>query len=62
MRTITAMFDTRAEDTAIAGNAVIARVNVATGEMAEIHREPHPQPWGPGVGAPWSFRALASRR
>lgn len=46
------VFDTRAEDTAIAGNAVIARVNVVTGEMAEIHREPHPQPWGPGVGAP----------
>ena len=46
------VFDTRAEDTAIAGNAVIARVNVATGELAEIHREPHPQPWGPGVGAP----------
>lgn len=46
------VFDTRAEDTAITGNAVIARVNVATGEVAEIHCEPHPQPWGPGVGAP----------
>ena len=44
-------FDPREDDTAIAGNAVIARVSVATGEVQELYREPRAQPWGPGVGA-----------
>ena len=44
-------FDTRGDDTAIAGNAVIARVHVATGVVEELYREPHAEPWGPGVGA-----------
>jgi hypothetical protein len=44
-------FDPREDDTAIAGNAVIARVSVATGKVQELYREPRAQPWGPGVGA-----------
>ena len=44
-------FDPREDDTAIAGNAVIARVDLATGQIAEIYREPLAQTWGPGVGA-----------
>ncbi len=44
-------FDMRVGDTAIAGNAVIARVSLANGEMVEVYREPSPQAWGPGLGA-----------
>ena len=44
-------FDPREDDTAIAGNAVIARVSLATGEVQELYREPLARPWGPGVGA-----------
>lgn len=44
-------FDPREDDTAIAGNAVIARVDLATGKTAELYREPRPRLWGPGVGA-----------
>lgn len=45
------VFDTREDDTAIAGNSVIARVNVVTAAVEELYREPRAQPWGPGVGA-----------
>ncbi len=44
-------FDPREDETAIAGNAVIARVSVVTGEVQELYREPLAQQWGPGVGA-----------
>lgn len=44
-------FDPREDDTAIAGNGVIARVALATGEIQELYREPRGQRWGPGVGA-----------
>ena len=44
-------FDPREDDTAIAGNAFIARVEVATGKTSVIYREPLAAAWGPGVGA-----------
>jgi hypothetical protein len=44
-------FDPREDDTAIAGNAVIARVELATGKTTELYRESLARPWGPGVGA-----------
>ncbi len=45
------VFDLRDDETAIAGNAVIARARIATGETVELYREARAQPWGPGVGA-----------
>ncbi|MEO7598981.1 MAG: DUF3748 domain-containing protein [Opitutus sp.] len=45
------VFDTRDEQTAISGNAVIGRVFLESGKEAELYREPHARPWGPGVGA-----------
>ena len=45
------VFDPREDTPAIAGNAVIARVSVVTGEVQELYREPLAQRWGPGVGA-----------
>jgi hypothetical protein len=44
-------FDPREDDTAIMGNAVIARVELTSGKISELYREPGAQPWGPGVGA-----------
>ncbi len=44
-------FDPREDDTAIGGNAIVARVDLATGKITELYREPRAQPWGPGVGA-----------
>lgn len=44
-------FDPREDHTAIAGNAVIARVELATGKTTELYREPLAHDGGPGVGA-----------
>ncbi len=44
-------YDLREDDTAIAGNAVIARVEIGTGKTIELYRESPARPWGPGVGA-----------
>jgi hypothetical protein len=42
-------YDTR--DGGIGGNALIGRVEVATGRTEIVYREPGARPWGPGVGA-----------
>jgi hypothetical protein len=45
------VYDTREAEPAIGANAVIAKVNVLTGEERIVYREPGQQPWGPGVGS-----------
>lgn len=45
------VFDRRDAHTAIAGNAVIGRVELATGREEIVYRSPRSAPFGPGVGA-----------